>query len=273
MPELDIEAVLRSLPRRSFKAALRRTLQPQTITPYIVLRDVDPLVSFIQSAFGGEELVRLTGSGGGTHCEVRVGDSKLMIGGGSTQPMPTSLHYYVRDVDEVYRRSIEAGAKSLMPPRDQEYGDRDSAIEDVAGNQWYIGTSKGEQYKPADFRAVTLYLHPAGADKLLEFVERVLGGKTIERFASPQGAVMHAKMLIGNSFVEMGEAHDQWPPMPTMVYMIVDDADAMYKRAVKLGAKSVMTPIDQPYGARIGAVQDFAGNQWYMASPIKPSHR
>lgn len=268
MPELDLETVLRDLPRPAFKKALRESLAPQSVTPYLVVRMLDDLVNFMRDAFGAEELMRATGSAGGTHCEVRLSDSKIMVGGGpklSHAEMPSSLHYYVPDVDAAYRRAIESGAKSLMPPRDQEYGDRDCAIEDLAGNQWYIGTSRGAAYKPPGLRSVTLYLHPNHADKLIEFVERAFGAETLERYASPEGAVAHAKMKIANSMVEMAEAHDQWPPMPTMIYMTVDDPDAAYARAMEAGAESIMPPTQQPYGARVGAVRDAAGNQWYLA--------
>ena len=127
--------VLRHLPRPAFQAALRESLRPQTVTPYITVGRVDELIDFVKEVFGAEELLRATGSAGGTHCELRIGDSKLMIGGGAhlTSPaMPTMLHLYVPDVDAMHRRAVAAGAKSLMPPRDQEYGERDSVVEEFS---------------------------------------------------------------------------------------------------------------------------------------------
>ena len=215
--------------------------------------------------------MRAQGSAGGTHCEIRIGDSQLMIGGGAKQDrrqLATSLHYYVPEVDAMYARAIAAGAKSLMPPRDQEYGDRDCAIEDATGNQWYIGTAKGASYKPEGFRDVTLYLHPTGAEALMQFLDRAIGAQTLERYASPEGVVMHAKMKIGNSIVEIGEAHDQWPPIPTMIYLNVSDAGAAYARAIEAGAKSIMPPATQTYGVRMAAAEDPFGNQWYFAAPL-----
>ncbi len=268
----DLEAVLRDLPRPTFKQELRESMEPQTITPYLSVRRAPELIEFVKQAFGAEELYRGTGSAGGVHCEVRVADSRIMIGGGEAlthADMPASLHFYVRDVDEAYQRAVEAGAKSLMPPTDQEYGDRDSALEDLAGNQWYLATSRGEAYKPRGLRAVTTYLRPRGADRLIDFMAGAFGATILERDVSPEGLVVHAKLKVGNSVVECGEARGPWPPMSTMIYFAVDDADAMYDRAIAAGAKAMTPPADQSYGPRVGAVEDPAGNQWYMAGPPK----
>jgi uncharacterized glyoxalase superfamily protein PhnB len=272
MPELDLEQALRDLPRPTFKTRLRATLQPQTVTPYITVRHVDDVIGFAEAVLGAEELLRTTGPAGGTHCEVRIRDSRLMIGGGEylgDRVMPTMLHVYVRDVDAMYQRAVEFGAKSLGPPRDQEYGDRDCVVEDLAGNQWCLATSMSASYKPESLRAVTMYLHPYGVDKLIAFTEQAFGAQTLERHEGPEGTVVHAKAQIGNSVIEMGEAHGQWQPMPTMIYVAVDDADAGYERAVNAGGKSIMPPVDQPYGARMAAIEDPAGNHWYLAAPLR----
>jgi PhnB protein len=51
-----------------------------------------------------------------------------------------------------------------------------------------------------------------------------------------------------------------------MVHLYVDDADAMYKRALEVGATSVREPTDQFYGDRTAGVKDPAGNQWWIAT-------
>jgi uncharacterized glyoxalase superfamily protein PhnB len=35
----------------------------------------------------------------------------------------------------------------------------------------------------------------------------------------PDGVVVHAKVRVGGSIIEMGEAHGEWAPMPTMFYV------------------------------------------------------
>lgn len=272
MPELDLEQALRDLPHPSFKHRLRERMQPQTLTPYIVVRQVDAVIDFAKEVFDAQELLRTTGSAGGTHCELRIGDSKVIVGGGEKidhDAMPTMLHVYVRDVDAMYRRAIAAGATSVMAPVDQEYGDRDCTVQDAGGNFWCIATSRGPAHKPEMLRDVTLYLHPHRVPDLIDFMARAVGSETLERYASPDGStVVHAKIKVGNTVVEMGEAHGQWTPQPTMIYLLVGEADAAFERAIAAGGKAIMPPADQPYGARLAGVEDFAGNHWYLASPL-----
>lgn len=269
MPELDLEDVLRDLPRPAFRQRLKETLmEPQTVIPYLTVGAVDELAAFVKETFGAEELVRATGSAGGTHYSLRIRDSMLMIGGGEQlahAAMPTMLHMFVPDVDEAHRKALDAGAKELMPPTDQEYGERDSAIEDLAGNQWCLATSKGPRYKPDRMRSVTIYLHPYGVRDLIAFMTRAFGVETLEQYPAPDGTVMHAKVQLGNTLIEMGEAHGEWTPMPTMILVNVPDADAAYARAIAEGAKSIAPPANHPEG-RTGAVEDPAGNQWYLTS-------
>ena len=273
MPELDLEEVLRDLPRPSFKQRLKeRLMDPQTVTPYITAIPVDDLADFVKETFGAEELVRATGSAGGTHYSLRIGDSMLMMGGGaalSHPPMPTMLHMYVPHVDDAHRRAVAAGCKELKPPRDQEYGDRDSVVEDLAGNQWCLATSHGPHYRPERMRTVTAYLHPFGVRDLIEFMRQALGISVIEEYAAPDGTIAHAKVQLGNTIIEMGEAHAEWTPMPTMMHVNVADSDAAYERAIAAGAKSIMPPADQRYGPRMSAVEDPTGNQWYFAGPSR----
>jgi PhnB protein len=68
--------------------------------------------------------------------------------------------------------------------------------------------------------------------------------------------------------MEMGEAHDQWQPMSSMIYMYVPNVDAVYERAVRAGARPVNAPANQSYGDRTASVEDPAGNQWYIATHI-----
>lgn len=46
-------------------------------------------------------------------------------------------------------------------------------------------------------------------------------------------------------------------------------ADAVYERALKAGATSIMEPADQFYGDRHGGVTDPFGNQWWIATHIE----
>jgi PhnB protein len=283
---LRIAHDLRDLPRPSFKARLgadlsRRATMSTTatattrqgirsVTPYLAVRPAAELVEFVKRAFGAEELLRTIGSAGGVHSEVQIGDTRVMIGGGAAwggTPTPTGLHLYVPDADQVYRIALEAGADSLYAPVDQPYGDREASVKDVAGNHWYIATHQTGGHVPAGLGTVTTYLHPRGAPALIEFMKRAFAAEEMDVHRDPAGTIVHAKIRVGGSVIEMGEAHGEWRPMPTMFYVYVDDVDAWYRRALDAGATSIEPPALQPYGERRAAVRDAFDNQWYLAAP------
>src|SRR5262249_58933693 len=112
------------------------------------------------------------------------------------------------------------------------------------------------------------YFHPKGAARFIDFLKRAFDAREIERADSASGQVLHAKIGIGNSVVEIGEPHDRWQPMPTMLYLYVPDADEVYEKAMRAGATSIHPPADQRYGDRNGGVTDEWGNQWYIATPL-----
>jgi len=300
---LSVAVDLRALPRADFKARLKNELEREaamnetsdeiesgpphskaesvratfrTVTPYLTVADVHEEIEFVTKVFGAEGRIYGLGSAGGYHSEYRIGDSMVMIGGGGEgakwkgSPNPGSLHLYVADVDAVYQRAMQAGATSLMGPTNQEYGDRDAAVIDVGGNHWYIGTHQGTAYKPEGVSDLMPYLHPTGAPTMINFLKQAFGAEELFLYQSPDGIVHHAKIAIGDSIVEMGEAHDQWKPMPMVFMLYVDDVDVWYARAMKTaGAISMGEPKDQAYGDRVGAVKDPFDNVWYIGKQIE----
>ena len=302
---LSVAVELRALPRADFKASLKNELEREaamnetrdeiesgdesphskaesvratfrTVTPYLTVADVHEEIEFVTKVFGAEGRIYGLGSAGGYHSEYRIGDSMVMIGGGGEgakwkgSPNPGSLHLYVEDVDAAYERAMQAGATSLMAPTNQEYGDRDAAVVDVGGNHWYIGTHQGAAYKPEGVSDLMPYLHPTGAPTMIKFLKQAFGAEELFLYQSPDGIVHHAKIAIGDSIVEMGEAHGQWKPMPMVFMLYVDDVDAWYARAMKTeGAISMGEPKDQAYGDRVGAVKDPFDNVWYIGKQIE----
>jgi PhnB protein len=245
------------------------------ITPYLVVQDAPAAIDFVTQVLGGEELgPRSIGSAGGVHAEVRVGDSTVMIGGGAPglswhgESMPTALHVYVENVDEVYARAIAAGAKSTGAPTDMDYGERGAGVVDASGTWWYLATAHGEHYIPPGLHNVNVYLHPLRAEPMIKFLSRAFDAVEFGKYASADGVVHHAAVQIGNSVLEMGEAHGPYQPMPTMFFVHVSDVEAAHRRAIEAGATSLVEPVDRPFG-RLAAVKDPFGNQWHVSSPIR----
>ncbi len=114
-----------------------------TITPYLTVNDAAKLIDFVKAAFGANVLHAMTNDEGNIrHAEAQIGDSRVMIAQAFDEwkPRPSTLYLYVDDTDETYKRAIAAGAKSLMEPADQFYGDRNGGVEDAFGNWWWIAT-------------------------------------------------------------------------------------------------------------------------------------
>ena len=245
------------------------------VTPYLVAADGHALIDFVKDAFGAGEIMRTETPNGGVHGEVRVGDSIMMVGGGVPgknfpgQLKQNALHVYVKDVDAVTAKAVASGATLIDEPRDQEYGERSSTVKDRGGNMWYIATHKGEGLVPKGLFSVNPYLHPRRAEPLIGFLKRAFGGQEVVKYASPDGVVHHAVIRVGDSVIEVGEAHDKYEPLAAMFYLYVPNVDDVYRQAVAAGAISFLEPTDQFYGDRSAGVRDVFGNTWYIATHIK----
>jgi PhnB protein len=289
-PLARLAADLRHYPNPAFTARLRATLKERTtmsttitaagpttttaregfttVTPYIMTRD-ESFTNFLKQAFGAVE-TETTKTPRGVHRELRIGNSMLMVGESAeetTVPVrPSAYHIFVEDPDATYERALAAGATSFGAPADRPYGERSGFVKDAMGNYWYIARSLRGPAVPEGMRTVTPYLHPTSVPSYIDFLTRALGAVEEARYLAPDGRVMHAQVRVGNAMIEMGEP-DPAVPMPTTFYLYVDDADALYHRAVAAGATSMTPPTDQSYGDRVASVQDGTGTLWYIARP------
>ncbi len=116
----------------------------QSITPFMLATNVEDLLNFLQQAFDAEVTTRMDYPDGGgiMHVEVKIGNSRVMMGPSSEEfpPMPAMLYYFVEDVDRVYQQALKAGAQSVQEPEDQFYGDRTAGVSDPLGNAWWLAT-------------------------------------------------------------------------------------------------------------------------------------
>jgi PhnB protein len=106
------------------------------VTPIFVFKDARKAIEFYKKAFGAKERFAMPGPDGKgvMHAELQIGDSIIMMGeenphepckseetmGGS----PVGFYIYLENVDEAFRRALEAGAESQMDVQDKFWGDR-----------------------------------------------------------------------------------------------------------------------------------------------------
>ncbi len=119
----------------------------QTITPYLLYKDVDAALGFLTAAFGFKEVLRYTGEAGYVnHAEMQVGGGKIYLGDpGDHYRSPKDLgqetvgiYVLVDDVDGHFQQAKAAGAEIREEPTDQEYGERRYTARDLEGQHWYF---------------------------------------------------------------------------------------------------------------------------------------
>ena len=119
---------------------------------------------------------------------------------------------------------------------------------------------------PEGYHSITPYLVVDRAAELLEFLERAFGATIMLKMMQPDGSVGHCEVRVGDSMLMVGGAKDKWKAMPTCIYLYVEDADAVFAKALAAGATEFSPMIDQFYGDRSGAVTDVSGNLWFIAT-------
>lgn len=85
----------------------------------------------------------------------------------------------------------------------------------------------------------------------------------------PDGKVVHAQLQIGTSRIMLGEARSADEVMQAMLYLYVEDCDALFKRAIAAGGTAIMEPMNMFYGDRSGGLKDAWGNQWWIATHVE----
>jgi PhnB protein len=287
----EIAGHLRYLPAESFGTSLKTELQRRalmttskttgtlapvgfrTITPFIIHEKAPELVDFLKSTFGAEELKRNTaGDAYGFYSEVRIGDSVMIIGGGTAASrgnLSGAFHVFVDDCDAAYRRALQAGAATLMgvtgEPADRPYGERSAFVEDAFGNYWYIATRLASAPKAEPgLGTVLAHVHPAAARKYIDFLKRAFGAEQMA-VVEHAGHVMHAAVRLGDAVLEMGEPADRTGIPSNGFFLFVEDVEAAYARALAAGATAIRPPDDIPYGLRTAIVKDPEGYLWWPA--------
>jgi uncharacterized glyoxalase superfamily protein PhnB len=70
------------------------------------------------------------------------GDSLVMLSEASeAYPARPCVHFvYVDDVDASYRAALAAGARPILEPTEQPWGDRTCGFHDPLDNRWWVAT-------------------------------------------------------------------------------------------------------------------------------------
>jgi PhnB protein len=130
---------------------------------------------------------------------------------------------------------------------------------------------------PPGMHTLTPHITVNNAAKAIDFYKQAFGAEELSRSPMPDGRLMHASLKIGDSTLMLNDA---FPDMggcqapaggkqPFALHMYVEDADSLWERAVKAGAKVTMPLANMFWGDRYGQLEDPFGITWSLASRVE----
>jgi uncharacterized glyoxalase superfamily protein PhnB/DNA-binding XRE family transcriptional regulator len=101
------------------------------------------------------------------------------------------------------------------------------------------------------------------------WLKRAFGFHVREKYAGPDGQVLHAELVLGDGVIMVGHpsSSERWASPRTLgkstqfLYVFVDDVDAHCERARAAGATIVSEP-ETSYGQRRYRALDVEGHEW-----------
>ena len=130
---------------------------------------------------------------------------------------------------------------------------------------------------PPGMHTVTPHLVVRGAAKAIDFYKKAFDAKEAARLPGPNGTLMHAEIVIGDSHVMLMDESPEWKSIgpqtlkgtPVTIHLYVKDADKTFDTALKAGAKPVMPMTDMFWGDRYGVLEDPFGHSWSVATHVR----
>ncbi len=127
---------------------------------------------------------------------------------------------------------------------------------------------------PKGYHTVIPTLTVRNTAQALEFYKQAFGAKEKARMPGPDGNIMHAEIMIGDSHIMLGEENPQMNQLspqslngtPGGLYIYVKNVDKVFDQAVKAGATADVPVTDMFWGDRFGHVKDPFGHSWGIAT-------
>ncbi len=133
-----------------------------SLTPFLVCSPAAEAIRFYADVFGARLVSRMDGPGGKVlHAELDLGTGRLQLSdpndayglvapsGAAEDRVSGSTCIYVADVDAVFARAVERGARVREEPATFVTGDRFASVYDPFGHRWAVMT-KVEDVDPEE---------------------------------------------------------------------------------------------------------------------------
>lgn len=132
---------------------------------------------------------------------------------------------------------------------------------------------------PDGYHTITPHLVIKGASEAIEFYKQAFGAQERCRMPMPgadgQVQVGHAELQIGDSRLFLADECPDYGSVgpngssPVTIHLYVEDADAVFNRAVEAGAKVAMPLENAFWGDRYGKLIDPFGHHWSVAQHLE----
>src|SRR5438128_3236509 len=103
--------------------------------------------------------------------------------------------------------------------------------------------AKAKSAVPEGFHTVTPQLTLDNCAEAIDWYKKALGAEETSRAVGPDGKIMHAELRIGDSLIMLndammgGKGPKAMGGSPASLWIYVQDADALFNRAVAAGAQ------------------------------------
>ena len=124
-----------------------------------------------------------------------------------------------------------------------------------------------------NYGAITPILAVRDIRQAVDFYSKALGFTVRSVMDGPEGA-LHAELRLRETTLMLSPESRQQNSLsantigntPATLYLLVDDVDSVFNRAVGAGARVTMPVKDMFWGDRCGQISDPEGNKWMIAT-------
>ncbi len=131
---------------------------------------------------------------------------------------------------------------------------------------------KIDKLNKKNYGAVSAMLTVGDVKAAMSFYQKAFGFTKRGLMNGPDGKPLHAELRLRDTSVMLGpEMQGMRAPStlggtPVNLYLLVENSDQVFAKAVKLGATALMPVVDQFWGDRAGMLIDPFGHCWMVAT-------
>ncbi|NEC89696.1 VOC family protein [Streptomyces sp. SID12501] len=122
---------------------------------------------------------------------------------------------------------------------------------------------------PEGYTTVAPWVVTDDTGAFLDFVTHAFDGEELGRVLTEDGLVGHGEIRVGDTVVLAFDRHADWPAMPSLLRVFVDDSEKVFSRAVAAGGQVITAVADDAFGQRGGRIKDPFGNIWWVVSCVE----